>query len=45
MPMLIRWRSRCVLNSPRNVAESAVRERDLVPKFNTLSEQAGAPML
>ena len=33
-----------VLNSPRNVAERDVQERDLVPKFNTLSEQAGAPM-
>jgi hypothetical protein len=33
-----------VLNSPRKVAEHDVRERDLVPKFNTLSEHAGAPM-
>jgi hypothetical protein len=33
-----------VLNSPRNVAEHDVRERDLVPSFNTLAEQAGAPM-
>jgi dienelactone hydrolase len=33
-----------VLSSPRNVAEHDVRERDLVPSFNTLSEQAGAPM-
>jgi len=33
-----------VLNSPRNVAGRDVRERDLVPSFNTLGEQAGAPM-
>jgi hypothetical protein len=33
-----------VLSSPRDVAERDVRERDLVPRFNPLSEQAGAPM-
>jgi hypothetical protein len=29
-----------VLNSPRNAAERDVRERELVPRFNTLSEPA-----